>query len=72
MEAARHGAEEIVGAKGRRQADGAALNFPHDDLYTMLSSQDGKQSYRLEGNGYVFTARPVEAKFAMPPCDLTS
>lgn len=53
-------------------ADGAALSAPHDDLYTLLSSEGGRQSYRLDSNGYVFTARAVDAKFQMPPCDLTS
>jgi hypothetical protein len=45
---------------------------PREDVYTMLSHTSGKQVYRYEGTGFVYTSRKVDGKFAMPPCDLTS
>ena len=46
--------------------------MPRSDTYTMLSHTSSKQVYRYEGTGFVYTSRKVEAKFAMPACDLTS
>jgi hypothetical protein len=45
---------------------------PRQDRYTILSHTNGKQTYRYELTGFVYTSRKVDAKFTMPPCDLTS
>jgi len=49
--------------------DGQKL-MPRHDLYTILSHTPGKQVYRYEGTGFVYTSRKVAANFAMPRCDL--
>jgi hypothetical protein len=51
--------------------DGQKL-MPRHDRYTILSHTSGKQVYRYEGTGFVYTSRKVAANFAMPRCDLTS
>jgi hypothetical protein len=51
--------------------DGVKL-MPRQDRYTILSHTGAKQTYRYEATGFVYTSRKVDAKFAMPPCDLTS
>jgi len=49
--------------------DGAKV-VPRQDIYTLLSHGNDKQVYRYEGTGFVYTSRKVDAKFAMPPCDV--
>jgi hypothetical protein len=45
---------------------------PRSDTYTMLSHTADKQVYRYDATGFVYTSHKVDAKFAMPSCDLTS
>ena len=45
---------------------------PRQDRYTILSHTNGKQTYRYELTVFVYTSRMADAKFTMPPCDLTS
>jgi hypothetical protein len=45
---------------------------PRIDRYTILSHSAAKQVYRYEGTGFVYTSHRVDAKFQLPPCDLTS
>lgn len=51
--------------------DGTRL-LPRQDHYTILSHDKARQVYRYEGTGFVYTSHKVDAKFAMPDCDLTS
>jgi len=51
---------------------GGAKVVPRQDVYTILAHDGGRQTYRYEGTGFVYTSRRVDAKFTMPPCDLTS
>jgi len=44
--------------------------MPRSDVYTMLSHTNDKQVYRYDATGFVYTSRKVDAKFAMPECDL--
>jgi hypothetical protein len=52
--------------------NGRKLIAPRVDRYTILSHDDRKQVYRYEGTGFVYTSHRVDAKFVLPPCDLTS
>ncbi len=67
---------------GRWQLDGNAETItvdmvngqktvPRVDRYTILSHDDRKQVYRYDLTGFVYTSHRVDAKFQMPPCDLT-
>lgn len=47
--------------------------IPRDvDVYRILKHDRATQTYRLERSGFVYNSRKVDAKFAMPPCDLVS
>ncbi|MBV9550021.1 MAG: hypothetical protein JO256_10160 [Alphaproteobacteria bacterium] len=45
---------------------------PRIDRYTILSHDAGRQVYRYELSGFVYTSHRVDATFRMPSCDLTS
>ena len=62
------GAAEIISID---TVDGQKL-AARQDRYTILSHDNAKQVYRYEGTGFVYTSHKVDAKFAMPDCDLTS
>lgn len=42
------------------------------DVYRILKHDNRTQTYRYEKTGFVYNARKVDAKFQMPPCDLSS
>jgi hypothetical protein len=42
------------------------------DVYRILKHDARSQTYRYEETGFVYSSRKVDAKFQMPPCDLSS
>lgn len=54
------------------KVDGEALNPARTDIYRVLSHDNARQTYRYEATGFVYNSRKVDAKFQLPPCDLSS
>jgi hypothetical protein len=43
-----------------------------NDDYRILWHDLGKQIYRFEGTGFVYTSRRVDANFTIPDCETVS